>query len=239
MKSYSVTDTGITREMNQDYFFASDTPVGKLPNLYIVADGMGGHKAGEYASRHTVERIVAAVARSRTDEPIQILQEAIERANDILVRESQSDMDKAGMGTTLVIATVNDGKALVANVGDSRLYLVEDVLTQITKDHSYVQEMVRAGELDANEAKDHKKKNIITRAIGATVTVEADFFEVDVKPASQLLLCSDGLTNMVDDEVIFSTIKEADSMDGAVKSLVMKANKNGGRDNITALLVEI
>ncbi len=239
MYSYSVTDTGMTREINQDYFFASDTPVGKLPNLYIVADGMGGHKAGEYASRYTVERVVAAVARSKNEEPIQILQEAIERANEILVNESGKDIAKAGMGTTLVILTIDKGKALVANVGDSRLYYVGDGIIQVTKDHSYVQEMVSAGKMKAAEAKKHKNKNIITRAIGAAKDVEADYFEVEVKEGDKLLLCSDGLTNMIEDMEIFSIIRSKKTIEEEVKALVTKANQNGGRDNITALIVEI
>lgn len=239
MYSYSVTDTGMTREMNQDYFFASDTPVGNLPNLYIVADGMGGHKAGEYASRHTVERVVASVARNKGDEPINILQEAIDRANEILISESKRDETKNGMGTTLVICTIIDGKALVANVGDSRLYFVGNSITQVTKDHSLVQEMVRAGSMEPSEARGHQNKNIITRAIGAAASVEVDFFEVDVQSSDKLLLCSDGLTNMVEDDEILSIVKEKGSLEDAARALVTKANQNGGRDNITAMVIEI
>ncbi len=239
MYSYSVTDTGMAREMNQDYCFAFDTQIGKLPNLYIVADGMGGHKAGEYASKFTVERIAASVMRSKQDTPIEILKEAIERANEILSTESERNEDKAGMGTTLVVATVQGKKALVANVGDSRLYHIGDTITQITKDHSLVQEMVRAGEIDPEDAKNHKNKNIITRAIGVAPTVDLDFFEVEVSPKDQLLLCSDGLTNMVEDDEILSIIKANGTLEEEAKALVMKANQNGGRDNITALLIEI
>ena len=108
MKAFSVTDTGILREMNQDYYFASDTPVGNLPNLYIVADGMGGHKAGEYASRYTIDRVVASVSRSPGEEPVVILQEAIKKANELLIVESREDEAKHGMGTTIVAATIYD-----------------------------------------------------------------------------------------------------------------------------------
>ena len=121
MKTYSITDTGILREMNQDYFFASDEPVGNLPNLYIVADGMGGHKAGDYASRYTTQRIVASVSRSSGEEPVTILKEAITTANRLLITEAAEDEAKKGMGTTLVAATIIDGRLYVANVGDSRL----------------------------------------------------------------------------------------------------------------------
>jgi len=239
MNSFSVTDTGITREMNQDFCFALDTPVGNLPNLYIVADGMGGHKAGDYASRNTVERVVAAVSRSKETNPVAILEEAITRANGLLFHESEQDEDKTGMGTTLVIATISGEKAVVANVGDSRLYFVGQKIMQITRDHSMVQEMVRAGKIQETEAKTHKNKNIITRAIGALPEVEVDYFEVSVRDGDKLLLCSDGLTNMVEDSAILEVIHSANSNVDAVKELITKANQNGGLDNITALLVEV
>ena len=124
MKTFSITDTGITRDMNQDYYFSSDTPVGNLPNLYIVADGMGGHRAGDYASRYTIERIVASVMRSGLQEPVAIIKGAIRKANELLVDESKEDETKRGMGTTVVIATIAEDKMIVANVGDSRLYVV-------------------------------------------------------------------------------------------------------------------
>ena len=133
MYSYSVTDTGMAREMNQDYCFAYDNPVGNLPNLYIVADGMGGHKAGEYASRYTVERICASVVRCKQTEPVEILKEAITRANQILASESEQDEEKAGMGTTLVIATIDNGHAFVANVGACIIFRIpSDRLQKIT-----------------------------------------------------------------------------------------------------------
>ena len=163
MKTYSITDTGILREMNQDYFFASDEPVGNLPNLYIVADGMGGHKAGDYASRYTTQRIVASVSRSSGEEPVTILKEAITTANRLLITEAAEDEAKKGMGTTLVAATIIDGRLYVANVGDSRLYIIgTDGIRQITRDHSLVAEMVRIGEVGAKEAREHPDKNIIT-----------------------------------------------------------------------------
>ena len=181
MKTYSITDTGALREMNQDYFFASDDPVGNLPNLYIVADGMGGHKAGDYASRYTTQRVVASVSRDPGEEPVSIIKEAINTANKILIEEAAEDESKQGMGTTLVVATIIDGKLYVANVGDSRLYIVNDNIRQVTRDHSLVAEMVRLGEVDVAAAREHPDKNIITRAIGAKENVEADFFEVELQ----------------------------------------------------------
>lgn len=237
MKTFSITDTGITRDMNQDYYFSSDTPVGNLPNLYIVADGMGGHKAGDYASRYTIERIVASVMRSGLQEPVAILKGAIRKANELLVDESKEDESKRGMGTTVVIATIMEDKMIVANVGDSRLYVVGSSMRQVTRDHSLVNEMVRLGEINAAEARIHPDKNIITRAIGASATVEADFFEVDLEKDSQILICTDGLTNMVRDEEIFRIMNGEETLEEKAEILVRTANANGGRDNITVMII--
>ena len=238
MKTFSITDTGITRDMNQDYYFSSDTPVGNLPNLYIVADGMGGHKAGDYASRYTIERIVASVMRSGLQEPVAILKGAIRKANELLVDESKEDESKRGMGTTVVIATIMEDKMIVANVGDSRLYVVGSSIRQVTRDHSLVNEMVRLGEINAAEARIHPDKNIITRAIGASATVEADFFEVDLEKNSQILMCTDGLTNMVRDEEIFRIMNGEEALEEKAEILVRTANTNGGRDNITVMIIK-
>ncbi|MBO5259587.1 MAG: Stp1/IreP family PP2C-type Ser/Thr phosphatase [Agathobacter sp.] len=237
MKTFSMTDTGISREMNQDYFFASDTAVGNLPNLYIVADGMGGHKAGEYASRYTIERIVASVSRNPGDEPVAVLRAAISKANELLIMEAREDESKYGMGTTVVAATIIGNKMIVANVGDSRLYVIGKVMRQITRDHSLVEEMVRMGGMDAEQAREHPDKNIITRAIGASDSVEPDFFEVELEKNDQVLMCSDGLTNMVEDKDIGEIILGQSSLESQVITLINTANRNGGRDNITVIII--
>lgn len=238
MKAFSITDTGVLRTMNQDYCFSSDTPIGKLPNLYIVCDGMGGHKAGEYASRYTVERIVASVSRSRTDNPVRILKSAIQKANEILVVESNEYKEKQGMGTTVVAATIIDNKMYVANVGDSRLYVINETIEQITNDHSYVEEMIRIGKIKREDAKEHEKKNVITRAVGAVEKIKIDFFEVELRANDTILLCSDGLTNMVTDDRICQIVLSSNQVDTICKGLVDEANKNGGQDNITAVVVK-
>lgn len=238
MRTYSVSDTGILREMNQDFCFASDQPVGNLPNLFIVADGMGGHRAGDYASRYTTHRIVASVTRNKDKEPISILKEAITTANQILMEEAREDEEKYGMGTTIVAATILDDRLCVANIGDSRLYVIGDGIRQVTVDHSYVEEMIRLGKVDAKAARVHPNKNIITRAIGATEDVEADFFEVELAGGESILLCTDGLTNMVEDTVICEVMLSAKSPEEKAKQLVELANQNGGKDNITVVIVE-
>lgn len=224
--------------MNQDYCFTSDTSVGNLPNLYIVCDGMGGHKAGDYASRYTVERIVASITRSRWNDPVRMIREAIQKANEILIVESQEDEDKQGMGTTVVVATIIDHRLYVANVGDSRLYVAGNTIEQITKDHSFVEEMVRRGEVAPENARTHEKKNVITRAVGAGKKIEIDFFEVELGDKDTVLICTDGLSNMVTDEQIFKIMMSHVDTEATCMSLVEEANKNGGADNITAVVIK-
>lgn len=238
MKTFSITDTGVMRAINQDYCFASDTAVGKLPNLYIVCDGMGGHKAGDYASRYTVERIVASVTRSRWNDPVRVMRDAIQKANEILVVEAGEDVDKQGMGTTVVVATIIDHKLHVANVGDSRLYVINEQIEQITRDHSYVQEMVLRGEVAPEAARTHEKKNVITRAVGADVKIEIDFFEKELADKDIVLICTDGLTNMLTDDNIHQVVMTHMDTEIVCKTLVDEANKNGGPDNITVVVIK-
>ncbi len=241
MKSYCITDTGKTREVNQDYIYSSDEPVGLLPNLYIVADGMGGYNAGDYASRCCVEEFVGQVQRSTQPTVISVMTEALSSANSVVVNRAAENSELSGMGTTFVAATVFPDKVYVMNVGDSRLYLIGEEMKQITVDHSYVEEMIRKGELLRKDARIHPKKNVITRAVGVEAAVEADCYEVIPEADSRfLLLCTDGLTNMLEDEEIrHIVIKNADSPEEALTRLVKRANECGGKDNISAVVVEI
>lgn len=234
-----MTDTGRRRDMNQDYMFCSEQAVGKLPNLFIVADGMGGHKAGEYASKTAVETISEYIRESDSGLIVTTIRKAIGEANRKLLKESILDSEKEGMGTTVVAATVKDDKLLAANVGDSRLYIVnENSITQITVDHSYVEEMVRSGRIVRSEARNHPDKNKITRAVGVFPRVEVDFFETKIEPGDTILLCTDGLTNMVEDEEIRDIILNQSDITQKTETLIARANENGGTDNITVLLIE-
>lgn len=238
-RSYSVTDIGRKRKMNQDYVFATDSPIGGLDNLYIVADGMGGHNAGEYASAFSVEELKDLVAELGQAEIEIILHRALQEVNRRLRTVAASDSRYYGMGTTIVIATVRGGILYVANVGDSRLYLKKNRLRQITVDHSLVEEMVLAGTLDQKKARTHPDKNVITRAIGAEDTLEIDFFREKVSEGNIVLMCSDGLTNMVEDSEIEEILGSSRSLEDAGGKLLEKANDNGGSDNISVLLVKI
>ncbi|MDD6038789.1 MAG: Stp1/IreP family PP2C-type Ser/Thr phosphatase [bacterium] len=239
MKTYSLTDIGMVRESNQDYVFTSESPVGSLPNLFIVADGMGGHNAGDFASKYTVEQIVAYIEKCPMTNPIDVMRGAVNKANTRLMACARDDERLSGMGTTVVILTIINGVAHVGNVGDSRLYLQKDALVQITKDHSLVQEMVRMGEMAADEAKYHPDKNIITRAVGAFEELEMDFFDFSVSDGDCIIMCTDGLTNMVDDVQISRIARNGSDVSERVRQLIAEANRAGGRDNITVTMIEI
>ena len=239
MRIYSATDVGQKRKMNQDYVFASADPVGNLPNLFVVADGMGGHNAGDYASSQAVGIVVEEIREDADFNPVKVIRHAIESANTEIITQAQKDEKLRGMGTTMVAATIVGHYAYVANVGDSRLYVAGEQIQQITKDHSLVQEMVRMGELNAEEARNHPDKNIITRALGAERTVDVDFFDLKLEPGNVVLMCSDGLSNMVEDDRIGEIISDTDrDLQERGQALISEANRNGGKDNIAIVLIE-
>ena len=239
IKSFSVTDIGKKRKLNQDFVYSSDEPVGNLPNVYIVADGMGGHQAGDYASKCTVETMVREIRGCFEKSPIRILSRAIRIANDQVRKKAREDESLLGMGTTVVAATCLGKYLQVANVGDSRLYIINDEVRQITRDHSLVEEMVRMGGLDREAARNHPDKNIITRAIGARDTIEIDFFHEELKSGDIVLMCSDGLTNMLEDEEIGRIIKSQGTIEERAEELIEAANQNGGRDNIAVIVIDM
>ncbi|MDE7334180.1 MAG: Stp1/IreP family PP2C-type Ser/Thr phosphatase [Lachnospiraceae bacterium] len=239
LRSFSVTDIGRKRKLNQDFVYVSEESVGNLPNVFIVADGMGGHNAGDYASKCTVETMVREIRGCFEKNPIRILGKAIRVANDQIRRRAREDKNLHGMGTTVVAATCLGHYLQVANVGDSRLYIMNDRIRQITRDHSLVEEMIRIGGIDREAARNHPDKNIITRAIGALDTVEIDFFYEELKPGDLVLMCTDGLTNMLEDKEIERILKERISIGEKAGKLVEAANNNGGKDNIAVILIDV
>ena len=239
IKSFSVTDIGRKRKLNQDFVYSSDEPVGNLPNVYIVADGMGGHQAGDYASKCTVETMVREIRGCFEKSPIRILSKAIRIANDQVRKKAREDESLLGMGTTVVAATCLGKYLQVANVGDSRLYIINDEVRQITRDHSLVEEMVRMGGIDREAARKHPDKNIITRAIGARDTIEIDFFHEELKSGDIVLMCSDGLTNMLEDEEIGRILRSQGTIEERAEELIEAANQNGGRDNIAVIVIDM
>uniref|UniRef100_UPI0026712627 Stp1/IreP family PP2C-type Ser/Thr phosphatase n=3 Tax=Eubacteriaceae TaxID=186806 RepID=UPI0026712627 len=197
INAFGKTDVGLMRTINQDSIFVSTQPIGKLPNLFIVADGMGGHKAGDVASREAIERFVKYACTTHMSDPANILDAGIISVNKDIFDMANSNRDYSGMGTTFVAASLVENHVYIANVGDSRLYLIGRDIRQITRDHSLVEDMVRMGVLEREEARTHYKKNVITKAIGVAddKTSTPDIFEIEVENGDKLLLCSDGLTN--------------------------------------------
>ncbi|MCI5792978.1 MAG: Stp1/IreP family PP2C-type Ser/Thr phosphatase [Lachnospiraceae bacterium] len=238
MQAQALTDIGRKRQVNQDYIFASTKPVGVFPNLFILADGMGGHKGGDFASKYLTETMVGFVSKSQSPDIIRVLRSAINLSNTMILEKSHSDNALRGMGSTLVAGVIRDDILTVANVGDSRLYVIRDGITQVTRDHSYVEELVESGKITRESDEYFRKKNIITRAVGTDDTVSADFFEVDVLDGDHILLCSDGLTNMVDDDTILAVISGHGSLQYKAKTLIDTANANGGNDNIAVILIK-
>lgn len=238
MRAVAATDVGKVRDINQDCVYSSVEAVGCLPNLFIVADGMGGHKAGDIASRLTVDSVTSQLSRASGRDYITLINDTIINANEEVINKASESEDYAGMGTTLVVATIFDNVLKVANVGDSRLYVIGEDIIQITRDHSLVEEMVINGQLDRADARIDKRKNIITRAIGGERHVEAEMFSVELKPDDIVLMCSDGLSNMVDDEQILQIVRENPDIEQAAGKLISTANDNGGKDNISVVIVK-
>lgn len=237
------TDRGKVRENNQDYYYYSAAP--DLP-LFIVADGMGGHKAGEVASKMAVDVIVDIFTKNKGNiiknekEILNTIRIAIVEANDKAYQRSINDVECYGMGTTVTMACFTNDKLIIGHIGDSRVYYIRDNdIKQLTEDHSLVAELVKNGSISAEEAQYHPQKNIITRAVGTSKNIDTDIVIAEVKKGDIILLCTDGLTNMIDDLEIKNLIVTNDNMQYACNSLVKRANELGGLDNITAIVVKI
>ena len=240
MEAIALTDVGRRREVNQDFVYCNNNAIGLLPNLYIIADGMGGHRAGDFASRFSVTMFEQEIKEKKARTIIGSMECAVHQANEKLLREAGANSDYEGMGTTLVAATLTEERIYIANVGDSRLYLLnrKGNMRQITQDHSLVEEMILKGELDRKDAKYHPNKNMITRALGAAEQVLPDFFEVELAEEEYILMCTDGLTNMVEDIVIKEVLLTVElSLEEKAKKLIELANENGGKDNISVILI--
>ena len=242
MESFAMTDIGSRRQVNQDYVYCSDDAVGLLPNLYIVADGMGGHKAGDFASRYSVSEFEKEIKEQKARTIIGSMEGAVRLVNERLLKEAEAEPEYQGMGTTFVAACITQESLYVLNIGDSRLYLLSEkgTIRQITQDHSLVEEKILRGEIERKDAKNHPEKNVITRALGAAEQVVPDFFEVELEAGDYVLLCSDGLTNMVEDINIKEIVLQKDtSLEEKAEKLIDLANENGGKDNISLVLVHI
>ncbi|MBC8090155.1 MAG: Stp1/IreP family PP2C-type Ser/Thr phosphatase [Phycisphaerae bacterium] len=236
----AATDVGRIRSGNEDSLYADADPE---RGLFIVADGMGGHAAGEIASEMAVQIVAREMVQTRIltgEEPLTAMSDALRSANRAIFERTIVEADKQGMGTTASCLMLGTGRYVIGHIGDSRIYLLRDgTFRQVTKDHSYVQEQVDAGFLTPEQARYHPYSNVITRCVGANAAVEADVLNGEIKPGDIWLVASDGLTGMVEDPQL-RKIMETKSTPGAmVNSMINEANKRGGLDNITAIVVQV
>ncbi len=238
-----LTDIGKVREINEDNYCI----VNEGLHLYMVADGMGGHNAGEVASllaiqkikEHMIKYISTEIVELDEEEVKGILFEAFNRANKEILSRGKEDGQCDGMGTTATLTLKVNDKLFIGHIGDSRAYLVRNnEIQQITQDHSLVAELVRRGSISEREAMKHPQKNVITRALGTDEQIKVDIFTKDLKPFDIIVLCTDGLSNFVDKYEIEKTVLEIDDCDECCRTLVSLANQRGGYDNITIIVIK-
>ena len=229
-RSTGLSHPGRKRRRNEDAWVCH-------PPLFAVADGMGGARGGEIASRVAATALGESVDGSGESRVVALIQEA----NRQVYERAREDSDASGMGTTITVALFENGIVSIGHVGDSRAYLIRDrKVDQLTEDHSLVAELVRTGRLSPEEAETHPQRSVITRALGTDPDVDVDVFSVEAKPGDLFLICSDGLTAMVDDATILDVVeRRRDDLDAAAKELIAAANRNGGEDNITVVFFEI
>lgn len=233
MQAEAVTNIGLVRKMNEDAFICD---VEK--QIFIVADGMGGHLAGEVASKLAIDTVYQAINEYESGTPSEFLREAFYKANNCIYEGAKQEPQYAGMGTTLTAAWIVEGQIYVNHVGDSRAYLIRDgKIKSLTKDHSVVGELMRGGGITEEQAMVHPQKNVLTRALGSTSLVEVDGCNFSLLSDDYLLLCTDGMSNLVTSEEIAEIIVSMEDINKAVKELLNLALERGGYDNITAILV--
>ncbi len=234
------TDVGRMRSDNEDSLYAN---ANRERGLFIVADGMGGHAAGEVASAMAIDILSQEISIDdplEREAPADRIADALRRANDAIYTRTLTEVDKQGMGTTVSVLFLAGDHYIIGQIGDSRVYLMrEGKLRQLTTDHSYVQEQVDAGLLTPEQARVHPYSNVITRCLGASASVEPDIYEDDAQEGDIFLLASDGLTGMVEDSRLLQLLLQKASPSRVVNSLISEANARGGVDNITAVVVHL
>ena len=240
MEIFARSDIGKIRDMNQDNYYISGQD--DKTKLFIVADGMGGYKGGEIASKLAVESTSKYIinnykeTENKKEMISNLIRNAIEYANMVIYEKSMEVEELSGMGTTIDVVVIESGKIYIGHVGDSRVYrLRKDFLRKLTVDHSYVEQLLKQGNITKEEAYNHPKKNMLTKALGCTAFVEPDVIIKGFQKDDILLMCTDGLTNMVREREIYNIIK--DNPKEACNKLIDKANENGGLDNITAVVI--
>ena len=241
IKAYAKSDIGKVREMNQDYYYISDSL--SEVQLYMLADGMGGYNGGEIASKlaiqcakNYIETNFKQITKDK-DSIIQLVGSSMEYANMIVYEKSKEDKELEGMGTTLEICLIYNNKVYIGHIGDSRIYRIrKEFIRKLTQDHSYVQKLLKDGTITPEEAEHHPKKNMLMKALGCNAFIEPDVMVKGFLKDDILVMTSDGLTNMVKQEEIFKQAKK--DIEQAPKELVQMANENGGYDNITVVVIK-
>ena len=242
VKAYAKTDIGKARDINEDSFYITDNSFSDI-QLYILADGMGGCKAGDIASKLAISTAKSYIENNIKDTPkdkeslIQLVGSSAEYANMVVYEKSKENKDFEGMGTTIEICLIYNNRAFIAHIGDSRIYRIRNgLIRQLTQDHSYVQTLVKQGTITKDEAEIHPKKNILTKALGCNAFVEPDMLVRGFQKDDILVMCSDGLSNMVTQDDIYNIV--TNNFEIAPRELVDLANKNGGIDNITVITIK-
>lgn len=242
MKAFAQSDIGKAREMNQDYYYIS--PNDSKLKLYILADGMGGYKGGDVASKLATLTAKSYIESNfdttpkEKDEILKLIKSAMEYANMVVYEKSKEDKNLEGMGTTLEVCLIYNNNVYIGHVGDSRVYRLRGIfINKLTTDHSYVEKLINDGTITKEEAENHPKKNMLTKALGCNLFVEPDVLIKGFIRDDILLMCSDGLTNMVNENKIYDIVK--DNVETAPQKLIDTANANGGIDNITAIVIKM
>lgn len=235
------TDIGMKRQLNEDNCSVLVDYPG-VPVCFIIADGMGGHKCGEVASKKAVDSVFDHLLKANweTKDISSLLKDIIEKVNEEVYQFSLLDEATQGMGTTLIITVFKNNKLFIGHVGDSRVYLIRNnSIEKVTWDHSFIEELVKNGSITRDEAVNHPKKNLITRAVGYELDLLVDTYELDLVESDTVLLCTDGLTNMIEETKILEIINNAENPQAACDTLIENANNRGGEDNVTVVIGKI
>ncbi len=240
---FGISDIGKIRKDNEDSYYVKAYDDKHM--LAIVADGMGGHSGGKQASAIAVESIaeyfnsnMSKISGYTSRKIKQAMIDSVKEANKSVYDFSRENSELCGMGTTIVVCYISEDKVYTVSAGDSRMYIINDAIKQITRDHSLVNELLELGMISPNQAKNHPKKNIITKAVGAENSIEPDVYMEKLKNDDTILLCTDGLTNMIENETITEIINSGNELSECANSLVEQAKKNGGSDNITVVVIQ-